>query len=78
MRRSFEIPANRVNRSWSDRNCHLVNCLPEVAFAKTLVRGAVSGKTAFCFLLSDEKLWGRFWVLIHIATALRRFVATTL
>jgi hypothetical protein len=50
----------------------------EVAFAKTLARGAVSGKTAFCFLLCDEKLLGRVRVLIRIAAALRRLVATTL
>jgi hypothetical protein len=25
MRRSFDIPANRVNRSWFGRNCQLVN-----------------------------------------------------
>jgi len=28
-------------------------------------------------LLSDEKLLGTFWVLVRIATALRRLVATT-
>jgi len=66
MRRSFEIPANRVNRSWFDRNCQLVNWLREVAFAKTLARSAVSGKTGFCFLLSDEKLLRRLWVLTRI------------
>jgi hypothetical protein len=48
-----------------------------VVFAKTLAQGAIPGKTAFCFLLSDEKLSARFWVLIHIATVLRRLVATT-
>jgi hypothetical protein len=31
-----------------------------------------------CFLLSDEKLLGRLWVLIRIATALCRLVAATL
>jgi hypothetical protein len=55
----------------------LVNSLREVALAKTLAQDAVSGKTAFCFLLPDEKLMGRFWVVIRIATALRRLVATT-
>ena len=35
-------------------------------------------QTTFCFLLSDEKLLGRFWVLIRTVTALRRLVATTL
>jgi hypothetical protein len=56
----------------------LVNSLREVALAKTLAQGAVSGKTAFCFLLPDEKLLGRVWVLIRIAAALRCLVATTL
>jgi hypothetical protein len=54
------------------------NWLREVAFARTLARGAVSGKIAFCFLLPDERLLGRVWVLIRIAAALRRLVATTL
>jgi hypothetical protein len=54
------------------------NWLREVAFARTLARGAVSGKIAFCFLLPDERLLGRVWVLIRIAAALRRLVATAL
>lgn len=77
MRHSSEIPANRMNRLWFDRPCQLVNRSREVASVKTLVRGAVSGKTDF-FLLCDEKLLGRVWVLIRIAAALRRLVATTL
>jgi hypothetical protein len=52
--------------------CQVVNLLRQVVFAKTLAQGAVPGKTAFCCFLSDEKLLGRFWVLIHIATTLRR------
>jgi hypothetical protein len=50
----------------------LVNGLRQVVFAKTLAQGAVPGRTAFCFLLFDEKLLGRVWVLIRIAAALRR------
>jgi CHAT domain-containing protein len=50
----------------------------EVPSTKRPARGAVSGKTAFRFLLPDEKLLARVWVLIRIAAALRRLVATTL
>jgi hypothetical protein len=65
--------------NWAfDRHCQLVNRLQQVVLAKTLAQGAVPSATVFCFVLSDEKLLGRFWVLIHIGTFLRRVVATTL
>ncbi|MGA8623087.1 MAG: hypothetical protein WB660_31745, partial [Candidatus Sulfotelmatobacter sp.] len=73
-----EIPANRMNRSWFDPHCQLSIDSATVAFPKTLARGAVSGKLPFVFHCLNEKLFGRFWVLIRIATALRRLVATTL
>jgi hypothetical protein len=38
----------------------------------TLARGAVSNKTTFCFLLSDEKLLRRFWFSSASARALRQ------
>jgi hypothetical protein len=75
MRHLSEIPANRGEPSWFDRDCQLVND-SDKSFAKRLAQGPVPGKTAFCFFLSDEKLLGSFWVLIHIATTLRRLVAT--
>jgi len=73
MRHSSEIPANRgltafVNWSIDPEKRFRQNGCPRRSF----------GRTTFCFLLSDEKLLGRFWVLIRIATALCRLVATTL
>ena len=79
MRHLSEIPANwgtvRALTATADWSID-----PEwVAYAKTpLPEAQFSGKTSFCFLLSDEKLLGRFGVLIRIAAALRRFVITTL
>jgi hypothetical protein len=78
MRHLSEIPTNRLNRSWFDHTADWSIDSERSAFLKTLARGAVSGKTAFCFLLPDEKLLGRSWVLIRIAADLRRIVATTL
>ena len=72
-----EIQANRVNRSWFDAHCQLSIDSARSLSPKRLPE-AVSGKLPFVFHCLDEKLFGRFWVLIRIATPLRRLVATTL
>jgi hypothetical protein len=58
----------------SGKDARVATARREVVFAKSACQCAVPGKTAFCFLLSDEKLSRRFWVPIHIAAALRRLV----
>jgi hypothetical protein len=77
MRHLSEIPANRVNvRGLTP--LPICQFTPGSSFRQNPCPRRSFGQTAFCFLLSDEKLLGRLWVLIRIATALRRFVATTL
>lgn len=73
-----EIPADRVNLSWFDRHCGFGQLTPTGRFCQNAYPRPSFGQTTFCFLLSNEKLLGRFWVLVRIATALCRLVATTL
>jgi hypothetical protein len=39
------------------------NSLPTTAISQCDSREAVPSKATFCFLIPDEKLLGRFWVL---------------
>ena len=77
MRYLSEAPATCVIRLWFDHDCQ-GQFTPRGCFRQNACPRRSFGRTTFCFLLSDEKLLGRFWVLIRIATAFRRLVATTL
>jgi hypothetical protein len=78
MRYLSETPASRVILLWFDRDCQLVQLIPRGRFRQNACPRRSFRQITFCFLLSDEKLLGRVWVLIRIATALRLLVATTL
>ena len=78
MRRFVRNVGYCVNRSWFDRHRQLVNLTPRALCRQNACPRRSFGLTSFYFVLSDEKLLGRLWVLIRIATALSRLVATTL